>query len=231
MADTHTHLVEDHDPTVHHEDSDINVRGVLWFAAIFVVVAVVLHVAMYYLLVGFRLYENNRQTTPITEVTVEPERQFPPEPRLQPFPHPVGSLEDAATLAREKQESAQVPGKFSNPWEETPAADWKEYKAAYDERLNSYGWVDQRNGIVHIPIEEAKDRLLRRGLPSRPALPVTTTESATDMRPLPGAGAPVPVEAAADTSTAATEASTPSATTTTAAPPAQAPATAGEPNR
>lgn len=196
MADTHIHHEEDHDPTVHHEGSDINVRAVLWFAAISVVLAIVIHVGLYYMLAGFRAYENGRQTTPVTDVEVSPDRQFPPEPRLQPFPQPAApSALDETAHGRELQESRQVPGTFLNPWDSTPAADWSHYRAAYQEKLNRYGWVDQRNGIVHIPIDEAKDRLLRQGLPSRPALPDTTSSVATDTRPLPGAGVtPTPDE-------------------------------------
>ena len=194
MADTHHDHVEDHDPTVHHEDRDINVRAVLWFAAIFVVVAVVIHVALYYLLVGFRVYENNREATPVTAVQYEPERMFPPQPRLQPFPEPVaaGQPVDAATESRESQEAAQLPGTFRNPWEDTPAADWKQYRATYDRRINGYGWVDQRNGVVHIPIEEAKRRLLAKGLASRPAVPVANATDPTQVVPLTGIAEPAP---------------------------------------
>lgn len=33
--------------------------------------------------------------------------------------------------------------------------------------LNSYGWVDQKAGIVHIPIDRAMDLVAQRGLPVR----------------------------------------------------------------
>jgi hypothetical protein len=36
--------------------------------------------------------------------------------------------------------------------------------------LNEYGWVDRNAGTVHIPIDQAKELLLQRGLPSRPAV-------------------------------------------------------------
>lgn len=39
--------------------------------------------------------------------------------------------------------------------------------AAENKKLNSYGWVDRSNGIVHIPIDRAMDLLLQRGLPAR----------------------------------------------------------------
>jgi len=40
-------------------------------------------------------------------------------------------------------------------------------RAAQETRLNSYGWVDRSNGIVHIPIACAMDLILQRGLPTR----------------------------------------------------------------
>lgn len=35
-------------------------------------------------------------------------------------------------------------------------------RAAADKRLHSYGWVDQKAGIVHIPIERAMQLVVRR---------------------------------------------------------------------
>lgn len=37
-----------------------------------------------------------------------------------------------------------------------------------DERLYSYGWVDERAGTIHIPIDRAMDLLAQRGLPVVP---------------------------------------------------------------
>jgi hypothetical protein len=36
------------------------------------------------------------------------------------------------------------------------------------DRLYSYGWIDQKAGTVHIPIDRAMDLLVQRGLPVRP---------------------------------------------------------------
>jgi hypothetical protein len=45
-----------------------------------------------------------------------------------------------------------------------------------DAALNGYHWVDRTHGIVHIPIERAKDLLLQRGVPVRPAVPGLPTD-------------------------------------------------------
>ena len=44
-------------------------------------------------------------------------------------------------------------------------------RAAEDQILNSYGWVDRSKGIVRIPIDRAIDLLAKRGLPARPQAP------------------------------------------------------------
>ncbi len=49
----------------------------------------------------------------------------------------------------------------------TPWLDLKEFRAGEDAYLNSYGWVDQKGGVAHLPIEKAKALLLQRGLPAR----------------------------------------------------------------
>ncbi len=41
-------------------------------------------------------------------------------------------------------------------------------RLAEDQTLYSYGWVDEKSGIVRIPIERAMDLLVQRGLPVRP---------------------------------------------------------------
>lgn len=43
------------------------------------------------------------------------------------------------------------------------------YRAEEAKALDGYGWVDQRGGVAHIPVAEAKKLLVERGLPSRSA--------------------------------------------------------------
>jgi hypothetical protein len=39
-------------------------------------------------------------------------------------------------------------------------------------RLHGYGWVDQKTGVAHLPIDEAKKLLVQRGVPVREGEPV-----------------------------------------------------------
>jgi len=50
-----------------------------------------------------------------------------------------------------------------------PHLELKDYCAQQEAQVTTYGWVDQRAGIVRIPIDRAMDAQLARGLPSRPA--------------------------------------------------------------
>ncbi len=50
-----------------------------------------------------------------------------------------------------------------------PREELKDMRHEEDQYLNSYGWVTQGGGAVHIPIDRAMQLLLQQGLPSRPA--------------------------------------------------------------
>lgn len=63
--------------------------------------------------------------------------------------------------------------------ESTPVQDLKAMHDAEDKILNGYGWVDQSNGVVRIPIAKAIDLLAQRGLPSRPQNGVQSASTAS----------------------------------------------------
>lgn len=48
-----------------------------------------------------------------------------------------------------------------------PVLDLKAIRAAEDQVLNTYAWVDPQKGVARIPIARAIDLLAQRGLPSR----------------------------------------------------------------
>lgn len=58
--------------------------------------------------------------------------------------------------------------------QKNPIPDLKEVRAAENQVLTSYGWVDQQKGTVRIPIDQAMDLLVKKGLPVRPATPPST---------------------------------------------------------
>ena len=63
---------------------------------------------------------------------------------------------------------AQAPQMPAGPHiEEHPDQELKALRAKEDQLLNEYGWVDQKAGTVHIPIDKAMDEVVSK-LPTRP---------------------------------------------------------------
>ncbi len=84
-------------------------------------------------------------------------REVPPAPLLEVAPNTPTSF------GREGVEI--IDGKaVPSPFKHTGLAD---VRAAESERLSNYGWVDEQSKIVHIPIEQAMQKVLEKGLPTR----------------------------------------------------------------
>ncbi len=48
-----------------------------------------------------------------------------------------------------------------------PRQDLQRLREDENAELDNYGWLDQKNGIVHIPIARAMDLVAQRGVPAR----------------------------------------------------------------
>ena len=48
-----------------------------------------------------------------------------------------------------------------------PRADLHAYCVQEDKLLNGYGWADEHNGVVRIPVDRAMELTLQQGLPAR----------------------------------------------------------------
>lgn len=42
---------------------------------------------------------------------------------------------------------------------------FRDFLMKQESQLNSYGWVDEKSGVAHIPIERAMELIVQRGLP------------------------------------------------------------------
>ncbi len=72
------------------------------------------------------------------------------------------------------RQHAPEPRLLPQPWR-----NMAELRAAAEQQLGTYGWVDRPNGIVRIPIDHAMNLLIQRGLPQRPdGLEVAPPEAA-----------------------------------------------------
>jgi hypothetical protein len=50
-----------------------------------------------------------------------------------------------------------------------PKQDLEQVLDQQNRMLSTYGWVDEKNGVVQVPIDRAMELVLKDGLPSRPA--------------------------------------------------------------
>ena len=130
-------------PETHHETSDVDVRGILWFVVIFLAFAVVTHLVLYFLY-GFFVHKARGDIQPPRTAIKVPAR-LPETPRLQPFP-------------QKTQKGSDIP-----PYVSTPVIDMEEMRATEQDALKNPGWVDKDHGIVRIPIDRAKQMIVQRG--------------------------------------------------------------------
>jgi hypothetical protein len=71
-----------------------------------------------------------------------------------------------AARAAERPDSSDQRAEFPPPRLEFDAtAEASKGRAAEEIRLNSYGWIDRKAGVAHIPVERAMQLLAARGLP------------------------------------------------------------------
>ena len=131
-------------PETHHERSDVNVRALLWFAAIFVIFAALTHVTLWFMFKHFATMARQTTTPPLTAMTRPADASIPQQPRLQPFP----------TL---DQRHKTMPPNVT-----TPTVDMVEMRKTEEQILNNPGWVDRQKGIVRLPISVAKQLAVQR---------------------------------------------------------------------
>ncbi|HEX3069582.1 MAG TPA: hypothetical protein VHX14_13515 [Thermoanaerobaculia bacterium] len=147
MAD-HAHYGEEEivNPETRHEESDVNTRALLWSVVIFVIFAALTHAVLYLQFHAYARHFRHEASQPLTMMSRPADASVPATPRLQPFPT--------------KNQTGLMP-----PYAVTPVTDMAEMRASQDKQLREPGWVDQKKGVVRLPIETAKQLVVQRGLP------------------------------------------------------------------
>jgi hypothetical protein len=177
-------------PETHHESSDVPVRPLWWAVIIFVIFAIVTHIVLYFMYKGLAKAERNRMDPPQTNVARPANAGIPQnQPLLQPFPQGT-----------------------TPPQRTTPVSDMVDMRRQEEKALTTYGWVDQQHGVVHIPIDVAKDLAVQRLkapvtaplVPPTPA-PPGTTPSPTGQPISPDTGAIAPATTTTATTTGGTQ--------------------------
>jgi hypothetical protein len=136
------HLEQVRHPETMYDRTDLSARGIVYFLISLALTLLFIHVLIW----GFLRYFSHDQ--------------------LQPAPRSAA----IATPMNETGKLGDPARRFPAPQlQPDPVADMNKFSAAVEEQLDTYGWVDQKAGVVRIPVERAIDILARQGLPVRPA--------------------------------------------------------------
>jgi hypothetical protein len=146
---------------VAHEESDVKIRPIVWFLVWLTVAAIIIHLLMagLYNVLEDRVEAEQGEPSPMAS-----EREIiPPEPRLQLAP----------------TDPAQGSPRFR---EDHPLNDLRKLRAEEEAKLKGHAF-DPATGTARIPIEEAKELVLRSGALNQPAAEGTGSQRAGDQRP------------------------------------------------
>lgn len=141
------------------EQQDLSVKGIFYF-----MVGLAVVIALVYGIVGgmFQILESTdkKRQEPVSPMAVK----TGVDPRSMPFP-----------VVEEK-----IDQSFPKPvLEHSERQQFEGIVQEQDKVLASYDWVDQKNGVVRIPIDQAMELLAQRGLPVRPEGGVAQPSSPT----------------------------------------------------
>jgi hypothetical protein len=127
-----------------YEHQDLQVAGIFYFLLALIVVTVICLFGLRGLYAYLEHYEKSSQPAVNALVTNVPEdtRHIAPGYPQAAFPSPK----------LEEDERGQL----------------NDIRLNEEKELNSYGWVDEKAGTLHIPIERAMDLVVQRGLAVRP---------------------------------------------------------------
>ena len=131
-----------------YEKSDAQIRPLVESGIVLVVLCAVSFWSMIYLHHWLQDYELKKDSF---GNALTPAREIPPAPLLE-------TAQGMPVNWSESKNLEHQPFKNSG---------FGAVRAAESAHLNSYGWIDEPGKIVHIPIQQAMQRLLEQGVPTR----------------------------------------------------------------
>lgn len=147
---------------VTHEVSDVDISGI----AKFVVGLFILMVASFFLMwVLFGAFESKIKDTPTSPMALTHDERLPPEPRLQGAPG-FGEEVEKEVGSKESPEPKASPEAKPSPTPKDPLWEIKAVRDRWNDVLEN-GPVDQNGKRYGMPIEKAKEEILKQGLPVR----------------------------------------------------------------
>jgi hypothetical protein len=137
-GDLHFEQISHHG--VNYEPRDLGGRGIIAFLVVLIIGTAVLAAVVWgYFDYHLKHMASEPPMTGTAMITDTPANQPDPTKR---FPKPTLQPDDVADLSKMRTDE--------------------------DEILNTYGWVDQKNGVARIPIDDAIKTVAQQGLPARP---------------------------------------------------------------
>lgn len=131
------------------EREDLGAKGIFTFLIVLVGVCIFSYFVIKGLYVYLDAYDRTHQ------------------PAVNPLKPPV--QRQAVRNPRAEEMHATIEQTFPAPrLEEDERDELHDFRMHEEQTLASYGWVDQKNGVVRIPIERAMQLIAERGLPVRP---------------------------------------------------------------
>jgi hypothetical protein len=128
---------------VEFEREDLSAGGILAFLVGLAITGVLMHLILAGMYKYLNAYEQRREAAP------------------NPLAKPVS--------ADMRQAAPQEADKFPTPrLEINERAQLNDKRLKEEETLHTYGWVDQKAGVAHIPIDRAMELIAKQGLPIAP---------------------------------------------------------------
>jgi hypothetical protein len=133
---------ENHANDIGFEREDLGTRPVFGFMISLVITGVLIYYIIWGIFHFLDAYDKKHQQTRSPLIEVKSNTREVQAQRIQSFPQP----------RLEEDERTELDG----------------FRYGEEERLNSYGWVDEKTGVTHIPIEQAMQMVVQRGLATTP---------------------------------------------------------------
>jgi hypothetical protein len=126
-----------------YEHQDLSAHGIYAFLSSLIVGGVIVYFVVWgmYGFMDARIKEHEPRPNPLVQQTENDTRVVTPD-ETKKFPEP----------RLEKNDRVEI----------------YDFRLQEEQRLNSYGWVDEKAGVVHIPIDRAMQLLAQQGLPTAP---------------------------------------------------------------
>lgn len=142
MTDLHKHRHEPQPDDIGFEREDLGAKPVIGFIVSLVISGVLIYYVIWGVFHFLDAYDRKHQQVRTPLIRVESNTRDVQTQLIQRFPEP----------RLEENERTELNG----------------FRYGEEQELNSYGWVDKNAGIAHIPIEQAMQMVVQKGLPTTP---------------------------------------------------------------